>query len=98
MVISKTSLKVSLVSALILTGSLTGTARADHDHSILPYVVFGVFASMLHHDSHGSYNYRYKTKRRHIRHGHGHGHGGHYASNYRHSHSQGGYHYKKKRH
>ncbi|MCP4487451.1 MAG: hypothetical protein GY820_09065 [Gammaproteobacteria bacterium] len=100
MVVSKTGFKVSLVSALILTGSLIGVAQADHDHSILPYVMFGVFASMLHQDSHGSHSYRYTTKRRHVRHGHGHGHGhgGHYASNYRHSHSHSSYLYKNKRH
>ncbi len=94
--ISKAGLRISLASALVLAVSLPGTAQAHHDHSVLPYVMFGVFASMLHHDSHNSHSYRYTTKRRHVRHGHGHG--GHYASHYRHSHSQGGYVYRKKRH
>ncbi|MCP3687096.1 MAG: hypothetical protein GY784_01670 [Gammaproteobacteria bacterium] len=94
--ISKAGLRVCLASALILVVSLSGTARAHHDHSILPYVMFGVFASTLYHNSHSSHSYRYTAKRRHIRHGHGYG--KHYAPGYQHSHSQGGYVYRKKRH
>jgi len=106
MVYIKTVLKVILVSTLLVTGSMT-TAQASHnDHSILPYVALGVFAGILHHNSHSHSYYRYKKKRRHGHNGHsghyGHsshyGHGGHYSSGYQHSHSHGGYHYKKKRH
>ena len=94
----KTGLKVSLISALLLAGSVTTTAWADHDsHSILPYVAIGVFATILHHNSHG---HHYTTKRR-YRYSTGHGHGGHYGhSGHRkqHSHSHGGYHNKHKKH
>lgn len=104
MTIFKTGLKVSLISALVLVSSITTTARADHDsHSILPYVALGVFATMLHQNSH---SYRYTTKRR-IRHSSHNGHsnhfgqGGHNGSHYKHrqhSHSSGGYSHKQKRH
>lgn len=101
----KTGLKVSLISTLVLASSITTTARADHDsHSILPYVALGVFATMLHHKSHG---YRHTTKRR-IRHsshyghsnhsGHGGGHYGSHGKHRQHSHSSGGYSHKQKRH
>lgn len=111
MVNLKTGLKVSLISALFLAGSMTSSAQADHEsHSILPYVAIGVFASMLHNSS-PSYSYRYKKKRYghsgHNGHGRRHGHGqysqgghggGHYSSNYPRSYSNGGYRYKNKRH
>ena len=93
MVHLKKALKVSLVSVMLVAGSLT-TAQASHsDHSILPYVALGVFAGILHNSSrHGHSHYRYKIKRHHY------GHSGHYSSGYQNSYSQGSYHYKKKRH
>lgn len=107
MVNLKTGLKVSLVSVLLLVGSMASTARADHNsHSILPYVAIGIFASILN-NNYRSHGYRYKTKRRHGHSGHnghnshsGHGghSGGHYNSHSRQSHSSGGYHYKSKKH
>lgn len=107
MVILKAGLKVSLVSALLLAGSMASTAQADHNrHSILPYVAIGVFASILHNNAH-SHRHHYKKKRRHGHSGH-YGHnshygygahnGGRYSSHSQHSHSSGGYHYKRKKH
>jgi len=101
----KTGLKISVISALFLAGSITTTARADHNnHSILPYVAIGVFASILHQNAH-SHRYTRTTRRySHSRH-HGHnnhyGHGGHNSAHYKrkqHSHSSGGYSHKQKRH
>ena len=103
MVYLKTALKVTLVSAMLVAGSIT-TAQANHnDHSILPYVALGVFAGILHQNSHSHTYYHYKKKRRHGHNSHyGHsshyGNSGHYSSGYQRSHSHGGYHYKKKRH
>jgi len=104
MVYLKKALNVTLVSALLVAGSVT-TAQASHnDHSILPYIALGVFAGALYQNSrHGHSYYRYKRKRHYGHGGHyghsGHyGHGGHYSSGYQHSHSHGGYHYKRKRH
>lgn len=98
----KASLKVSLLSAFILAGSVATTAQADHEHSsILPYVAAGVFASLLYNNTH---TYRYEKKRyygyndqggyqgsykKHRRHDHNHG--------YSQSYSHGGYQYKAKR-
>ena len=96
----KTGFKVSLISALLLAGSVTTTARADHDsHSILPFVALGVFAAMARYNSH---SHRYTTTRtyRHSkRYGHS-NHGGGYSHNKRHqhSHSSGGYSHNQKRH
>lgn len=99
MVNLKTGIKVTLISAALIAGSATSTARADHDsHSILPYVAIGIFASILNNHSH-SHHYRYKKERIHRHSGHGHGHGhGHYSSYSRHNHNHGGYRYKRKKH
>ncbi len=107
MVNFKTALKVSLVSMLLVAGSMVSTARADHNrHSIFPYVAIGVFASILYNHAH-SHRYHYKKKHRHGHSGHygqnsyyGQGgyNGGHYGSHYQYSHNSGGYRYKTKRH
>lgn len=97
----KAGIKVSLLSALILVGSVATTARADHeDHSILPYLAAGVIASVLlnntqtyryekkryyGYSNHGGYQGSYKKHRRHNNHG------------YSQSYSNGGYQYKAKR-
>ena len=87
----KASLKVSLLSALILAGSVATTAQADHEHSsILPYVAAGVFATLLYKKTH---TYRYEKKRYYGHNNHGHNnHGGYHGSHNkhrRHNHSHG---------
>lgn len=97
MVNFKTGIKVSIISAALIAGSVTPTVQADHNsHSILPYVAIGIFASILNDRSH-SHRYRYKKKRRNGHYGYGHG-GGHYSSNYRRNYNRGGYRYKHDRH
>ena len=104
MTIFKTDLKISLISVLLLSGSIATTAWADHNsHSILPYIAVGVFATILHHNSH---SHSYKTKRMHSHsthygHSNHYGHSGHsifYYQHNQHSYSSGGYHHKQKRH
>jgi len=104
MAIFKTGLKISLISSLLLVGSITTTARADHDsHSILPFVAMGVFAAILNQNSHSR---RYTTTRRYsysTRYGQNDykGHddrGGYRYQHNQHSHSAGGYYHKRKHH
>ncbi len=101
----RASLKVSLLSALILAGSFATTAQADHEHSsILPYVAAGVFASLLFNNTH---TYRYEKKRYNGYNNHGGSHGSYNKKYRRYNHSQsysrnqsysnGGYQYKAKR-
>ena len=86
-------IKVLLVSALLVVGLMSGTARADHDHSdnlIAPLAGLLVLGALLNHN----HNY-YKRSRRHYGHyGHNHGHRyGHRARSY----STEGYGRKSKR-
>ena len=98
----KTSLKVSLLSALILASSVATTAQADHEHSsILPYVAAGIFASLLYNNTH---TYRYEKKRYYGYNNHGSSHGSYkkhrrhnHSHGYKQSYSNGGYQYKAKR-
>jgi len=89
----KSGLKVSLLSALILAGSLSTPVRADHERdSIVPLLAAGVFASLLFKHSY-DYEYRYEKKYRHNR-KHLRSHNRHR----RHSHSHDGYRYQVGRH
>ena len=72
----KTTAKAFLISGLLLAGSMSTAARADHNHhSVLPYIAIGVVASLWHHNSHR----HHRTIKHRYRYSSGHGHGGHYG-------------------
>ncbi|MDH5353051.1 MAG: hypothetical protein OEY09_01300 [Gammaproteobacteria bacterium] len=90
----KTGIKVSLLSALILAGSIATTARADHEgQSILPYLAAGVIASVL---LNNTQTYRYEKKRYYGYNNHGSYHRS-YRKQRKHSHSHSGYQYNTQR-
>ena len=100
MVYSRKGIKVAVISAIFLAGSVIPAARADHNsHSIIPYIAAGIFASILSEQSH-SHRYSYKKKRYygHPKHRHGGHRYGHNSYRYKHNHNHGGYRYRHDKH